>query len=347
MARPVARVADMRSGTRHLLSVDRRPPGGATVLAAIAATVALVVAVIHASVPTGLAAAAVASIAWCVTLLLLRRLDAARAMALRDPLTGLPNRVLLDDRIDQAIARAQRTGESFSLLVIDLDGFKEVNDVRGHEAGDQVLVATAARLEEVVRASDTVARIGGDEFVVLSLGAATEEEAATLIARIRSELRAPFVVGDGVAEIDASVGVAIFPTDGGSPAELLGHADAKMFQSKRGALEPGTQRVRGNLDVGIVRELEAALENGELVVHFQPIISVATGAPVAAEALVRRVHPERGLVTPAEFLPHVERTAVMRELTLHVLDRAFRELARWRTLGHPIGAYVNVPMRLL
>ncbi len=289
----------------------------------------------------------VAIVAWMAALLLFRRLVDAEEVALRDPLTGLPNRLLLDDRIEQAIVRAERSEEAFAILAIDLDGFKEVNDIRGHEAGDQVLVATGARLGAIVRASDTVSRIGGDEFVVLSLGTRTEEEAAHLVTRIRAEIRAPYVVSGGLVEIDASVGIALFPDGGGSPVELLAQADSKMFESKRGAHAHDAPKRRGSLDVGIVREFEKALENDELVVHFQPIVEITTGVPVAAEALVRRVHPERGLVTPAEFLPHVERTSVMRELTLFVLGQAYAEVVRWRGLGRELTAHVNVPLRMI
>src|SRR5262249_31802185 len=134
------------------------------------------------------------------------RLHAAESFAVRDALTGLPNRMLLDDRLEQALRRCRRTADSFALMVIDLDGVKEVNDLRGHDAGDLVLQSIARRLESVVRASDTVARIGGDEFVVLSLGTRTEEEAATLVGRLRHVLRRPYPVEGGTVEIDASIG---------------------------------------------------------------------------------------------------------------------------------------------
>jgi diguanylate cyclase len=337
----------MASGTAQTRFIETRRAVLVSVVASAGLLAALVLEHDRPATVVITAIGLVAAIAWVATLLLFRRLLEVRELALRDGLTGLPNRALLDDRIHQAVVRAERSGEPFALFALDLDGFKEVNDVRGHEAGDAVLVETAARLGSIVRAADTVARVGGDEFVLLSIGTGSEDEAAALVGRIRSEVRAPYVVPGGLVEIDASIGWALFPSDGGSPVELLGRADNKMFQTKRSALETGVKPRRGTLDVGIVREYETALSNGELVVQFQPIVDLATGATVAAEALVRRVHPQRGLITPAEFLPHIERTSVIRELTLHVIDQALRETARWDALGHGLRTHVNVPLRMI
>ncbi len=278
--------------------------------------------------------------------LLIRRLGHARVLALTDPLTGLPNRILLDDRVEQALRRARRNGEAFGLFVIDLDGFKEVNDIRGHETGNHVLQAIARRLESVVRASDTVARVGGDEFVVLSLGTRTEAEAATLVGRLRHALRRPYRVEGHVVEVDASIGWAIFPDDGATPQELIGRADGQMYATKRDTGEDAARR-RATLDAGVVREYESALERAELVVHYQPVLDLRSGAVRSVEGLVRRVHPRRGLIVPADFIPHVERTPLIRSLTLHVLRDALANAKRWERLGHPIGVSVNVPYRIL
>jgi len=274
------------------------------------------------------------------------RAIAAESLALRDALTGLPNRTLLDDRIEQALQRSRRTASSFALMVIDLDGFKEVNDIRGHDAGDQVLRSIGRRLESVVRASDTVARIGGDEFVVVSLETGTEQEATALVGRIRNALRRPYAVDDGGAvELDASIGWAIFPNDGASPEELLGRADEQMFVTKRDSADDSAITRRGSLDAGIVREFEAALRHNEVVVHYQPIVEVSSGAVSGVEALVRRRHPARGLLPPAEFLSHVERTPLIRALTLHVVAEALAETSRWPQEWGPIGVAVNIPYR--
>ena len=271
----------------------------------------------------------------------------AESLALRDALTGLPNRTLLDDRLEQALQRSRRTARSFALLVIDLDGFKEVNDIRGHDAGDQVLQAIARRLESVVRASDTVARIGGDEFVVLSLETASEEEVSTLVGRLRHALRRPYTVDGGVVEIDASIGWAVFPDDGASAEELLGRADEQMFVTKRDSGDDSAITRRGSLDAGIVREFEAALKQNEVVVHYQPIIDVRSGTVASVEALVRRRHPERGLLPPAEFLSHVERTPLIRALTLYVIGEALAETSRWPEEWGTIGVAVNIPYRAI
>jgi diguanylate cyclase (GGDEF)-like protein len=230
----------------------------------------------------------------------------AEALALRDPLTTLPNRSLLEDRVEQALARARRTGEPFALVVLDLNGFKEVNDIRGHRAGDVVLQWLAERLESVVRESDTVARVGGDEFAVLSLGTRDEHEAALLVGRLRAALRSPLAVEGVRVEVDASIGYALYPDDGATPEELLARADRQMYVTKRDT--SGPTPLRGSLDAGIVREFETALERNELLVHYQPILRLDDGSVVGAEALVRRLHPDRGVVSAAEFIPHVEGT---------------------------------------
>jgi len=179
--------------------------------------------------------AAFAFLGATVANLLVSRLVTAQRLALRDALTGLPNRALLDDRIEQALARSQRTAEPFALLVVDIDGFKGVNDVRGHEAGNTVLRVIAKRLQAVVRGIDTVARVGGDEFVVLSLGTSSDDEAAALVGRLRNDLRRPYRIDGGLVEIDASIGWALFPQDGLTPGELLARADGQMYATRSGS----------------------------------------------------------------------------------------------------------------
>jgi diguanylate cyclase len=273
------------------------------------------------------------------------RLRNAQSQALRDPLTGLPNRVLLDDRIEQALHRARRTGESFTLIAVDLDGFKDVNDVRGHRAGDAVLRALARRFEAIVRASDTVARIGGDEFVVLSLATGDDDQAAALVGRLRHALRRPFRVDGFTVEIDGSVGWAVFPADGANADELLARADGQMYATKRDTTDESY--LRRGVDAGIVRDVESALEQDELVVLYQPILDLSSGEPWAAEALVRRVLPDKALLLPAEFVPHVERTPLARELTFLVVSDALRSAEAWAARGIDLGVSVNVPYRLL
>ena len=252
-----------------------------------------------------------------------RRLRAARSQALQDPLTGLPNRVLLDDRIQQALRSSQRSGEPFTLILVDLDGFKDVNDVRGHSAGDAVLRSLARRFDAIVRSADTVARVGGDEFVILSLGTGNDEQAAALVGRLRHALRRPFRVEGAMVEIDGSIGWAVFPTDGATADELLARADGQMYATKRDSSDDALLLRRG-VDAGVIRDVEAALQRNELMVLYQPILELATGEPRSAEALVRRVLPDGSLLAPAEFVPHVERTPLVRELTFLVVAEAHR-----------------------
>jgi diguanylate cyclase (GGDEF)-like protein len=290
--------------------------------------------------------AAIAFVAGASGVVLNWRLGRAHSHALRDPLTGLPNRVLLEDRIEQALRRSRRTAEPFTLIVVDLDGFKDVNDVRGHGAGDAVLRNLARRFESILRSSDTVARVGGDEFVVLSLGTRDDQQASALVGRLRHALRRPFRVGGAAIEIDASVGWAVYPTDGATSDELLARADHQMYATKRDTVDDALLLRRG-VDAGVVRDVETALERNELVVVYQPIIDLATGAPHGVEALVRRLLPDRALVPPADFVPHVERTPVVRELTFLVVADALGSAQLWRDAGHDLNVSVNVPYRLV
>jgi diguanylate cyclase (GGDEF)-like protein len=274
------------------------------------------------------------------------RLRRARSQALRDPLTGLPNRALLDDRIEQALRRSRRNGEPFTLILVDLDGFKDVNDVRGHSAGDAVLRALSRRFEAIVRESDTVARVGGDEFVVLSLGTGDDEQAAALVGRLRHALRRPFRVEGAAVEIDGSVGWAVFPANGATANELLARADGQMYATKRDTADDALFLRRG-IDAAVVRVVEIALERNELVVVYQPILDLRTGEPRAAEALVRRLLADDVLLPPAEFVPHVERTPLVRELTFLVVADALRSAQLWSDAGHELSVSVNMPYRLL
>ncbi len=274
------------------------------------------------------------------------RLGKAHSQALRDPLTGLPNRVLLEDRIEQALRQSRRSDEPFTLIVVDLDGFKDVNDVRGHRAGDAVLKTLARRFEAILRASDTVARVGGDEFVVLSMSTGSDDTALTLVGRLRHALRRPFRVDGATVEIDGSIGWAVYPEDGTTADELLARADGQMYATKRDTNDQPTFLRRG-VDASVVRDVETALERKELVVVYQPILDLATGAAHSAEALIRRVLPDQALVPPAEFVPHVERTPLARELTFLVVADALSSAQLWSKAGHDLGVSINIPYRLL
>jgi diguanylate cyclase (GGDEF)-like protein len=248
--------------------------------------------------------------------------------------------------VEQTLRRSRRTGEPFALILIDLDGFKDVNDLRGHGAGDAVLRTLARRFQTIMRASDTVARVGGDEFVVLSLGTEDDAQAEALVGRLRHALRRPFHYDGTTLEIDGSIGWAVYPADGSSVGELLGRADTQMYATKRDTADEAMLLRRG-VDAAVVRDVENALEQNELMVVYQPIIDLKTGAPHAVEALVRRLLPDHSLLPPAEFVPHVERTPVVRELTFLVVEDALRWAEAWDEDGHELGVSVNIPYRLL
>ena len=251
-------------------------------------------------------AVAITLAAWAgiATLLLGRQIQVAHALSLRDALTGLPNRALLNDRIDQALARSRRTEEPFALLVVDLDGFKGVNDVRGHEAGNQVLRTIGRRLESVVRATDTVARVGGDEFVVVSLGTATDEEAAALVGRMRQAPPTP-VRRRRRARRDRRVDrVGAVPAGRPRAGDLIARADGQMYATKRDSSQEDALPFVRSVDRGVIRDFESALERGQVVVHYQPIVDVRSGAvragggarPTCSSRPARdavRVHPAR------------------------------------------------------
>jgi diguanylate cyclase (GGDEF)-like protein len=252
----------------------------------------------------------------------------------------------LDDRIEQALRRSRRTGEHFTLIAVDLDGFKDVNDVRGHRAGDAVLRTLARRFEAILRESDTVARVGGDEFVVLSTETGSDDTATALVRRLRHALRQPFRVDGRTIEIDGSIGWAVFPADGTTSDELFSRADGQMYATKRDMADDSVF-IRRGVDTGIVRDVEEALTQKELLVIYQPIIDLATGAAHSAEALIRRVLPDQTLVPPAEFVPHVERTPLARELTFLVVADALASAELWSQAGHDLGVSINIPYRLL
>ncbi|MEJ5270294.1 MAG: EAL domain-containing protein [Hydrogenophilus sp.] len=246
-----------------------------------------------------------------------------------DALTGLPNRALARDRIDRALARARREGETVYLLFLDLDGFKEVNDLYGHDAGDALLVETAARLKTCVRESDTVARLGGDEFLILVEGSATASTAQRIAESARDVLRQPFVVQDHRAQVTVSIGVAAFPNDAEDAETLMRLADAAMYAAK----ESGKNRVRFyserieskvRFEAEQRRALEHALANGEFELFLQPVVQLPERTVTTAEALLRWRHPHQGLRSAAEFIPLAEASGLIRPIGLWVLQEAAR-----------------------
>ena len=270
--------------------------------------------------------------------------------ALHDSLTGLPNRVLFHDRIETALANARRTGGRAAVLLLDLDGFKEINDALGHASGDQLLRELAVRLRGTLRDTDTIARLGGDEFgVVMPAGSADDVlETAT---RIHVAVDEPFEIGGLSLHVKTSVGGVLYPDDASDADTLVRFADVAMYAAKRNRtrieLYNPAADVSSRESLSLGSELRRALEAGDIVAHYQPKVEVSSGRVVGAEALVRWDHPERGIVLPSQFLPVVQKAGLMGSLTALVLQGAAAEAAAWSRDGLDLGVAVNVDVDAL
>ncbi len=280
-----------------------------------------------------------------------KRQQALEHQALHDALTGLPNRTLLFDRLESAIAFAQRTNNPLAVLLIDLDRFKEVNDTLGHHMGDILLKQVSSRLQGHMRKSDTVARLGGDEFALLLPQTADLETARRLAGKILRALEKPFKLPELTLDISASIGIAMFPQHGDEAAGLIQMADVAMYTAKQD--QSGFAVYDAEKDQNSVRhltlsgELRRAIEGGQLVLHYQPKVSLEKGRIVGAEALVRWQHPKHGFMPPDEFIGLAEQTGLIRPLTFWVLDTAARQCAEWRRDGLEIEVAVNLSARHL
>jgi diguanylate cyclase (GGDEF)-like protein/PAS domain S-box-containing protein len=279
----------------------------------------------------------------------------SRAMALQlshlaehDFLTGLPNRLLLNDRLTQAISLSKRHDGQLAVLFLDLDRFKNINDSLGHDVGDQLLRSVASRLASCVRRSDTVSRQGGDEFVVLLSELNEAQDAAITAAKILDAVTLPHGIGPHSVQISVSIGVSIYPEDGVTADVLTRNADAAMYEAK----ENGRNNFQFFKQVMNIRAVERqffesglrrALEKKEFLLHYQPIINLETGEVTGAEALIRWPHPERGLIPPAQFVPIAEDCGLILPIGRWVLREACKQARAWLDAGlRPIPISVNI-----
>lgn len=279
-----------------------------------------------------------------------RREQQLEHQALHDPLTGLPNRTMLGERITYQIELCRRDRQPLCLLLIDLDHFKQINDSLGHQMGDLLLIEVARTLENALEPSQTVARLGGDEFAILlpNLG---PPRAVNLANRLRAAFREPYQVDNYTLQTDASIGISVYPEDGEDASTLLQRADVAMYLAKRNRQEFAFYDPRldtnGPRQLALIVDLRHAIEQDLLQIHFQPLVDLASGAVVGAEALLRWEHPEYGKIHPERIAEIAEQTGTINRLTQWVLDAAIGNCALWHQSGLPIGVSVNISVRNL
>jgi len=258
--------------------------------------------------------------------------------ALHDPLTHLPNRLLLQQRIEQALVDAEQRGGRFAVMFMDLDGFKQVNDAYGHQTGDALLVAVATRTRQLLRAADVMARLGGDEFVLV-VGIDNDEDVSSLAGRIIQAVGTGNLVPGHELQVTASIGIAICPDHATTERQLMGYADAAMYQAKeagRNAFVVFAEWMSDSAEqqFRLLADLRRAIQSNQLFLHYQPKVRVSTHQVCGAEALVRWNHPEHGLIPPDRFIRLAERSGVIHEIGRWVLNEACRQLRRWHDAGH-------------
>jgi diguanylate cyclase (GGDEF)-like protein len=273
------------------------------------------------------------------------REEEIRFQATHDALTGLPNRTLFLDRVTYAIAGSKRNGPSVGMIMMDVDRFKEINDTLGHQFGDQLLIEIGRRLEHTLRQSDTVARLGGDEFAVMFL-APTFKHAEEVAARVETAFDAPFVLGDVSIDVNASLGIALYPAHADDAGTLMRHADVAMYDAKRE--HSGVAVYEAGRDdhtlrrLSLMMELRQAITRDELELYFQPKADVKSGRVGHAEALVRWNHPKHGVMRPDEFIPLAEQSGKIGLITKWVIRKAIAQCAEWRRDGLELAVAVNL-----
>jgi diguanylate cyclase (GGDEF)-like protein/PAS domain S-box-containing protein len=278
--------------------------------------------------------------------------DKINQLAFYDPLTQLPNRVLLADRMHQTLAHCRRNQEIAAVCMLDLDGFKQVNDTLGHAAGDQLLCEVAQRLQECIRREDTAARIGGDEFALLLGGFTNVYECEQTLKRIIATVAAPYRITGQITHISASIGVTLFPEDSSDPDILLRHADQVMYEVKQTSkngyqLFNSIHERRNQRAQEFLKKIGEALVSGQFELYYQPKIDCRQGKVIGVEALVRWNHPILGILTPSEFIPLIEHNDLIIALGEWTVRQALLQLAEWRKAGFDLRISVNTPARQL
>jgi diguanylate cyclase (GGDEF)-like protein len=270
--------------------------------------------------------------------------------ALHDSLTGLPNRALFRDRIEQALLLSIREGTEFTVMMIDLDRFKEVNDTLGHHAGDLLLQTLSERLLGELRASDTIARLGGDEFGLV-LNRAAADALPQIVDKIRGAIEKPVLIHGLPIGVEASIGGATYPGHGGDVDTLIQCADVAMYVAKREnrpfALYDPESSTHDPLRLTLIGELRRAIDAHELILHYQPKAALRSGSVQSVEALLRWNHPERGLIMPDAFIPLAQQTGLIKPLTLYVIEEAIKQCLSWQREGLALSVAVNLSTRNL
>ncbi|QFY41802.1 EAL domain-containing protein [Candidatus Methylospira mobilis] len=278
--------------------------------------------------------------------------DKLEQLAYYDPLTQIPNRLLLADRMHQAVAQTRRQNCLLAVGYLDLDAFKPINDQYGHEMGDRLLIEVSQRISKAIREVDTVARLGGDEFAFLLLGLENIDQCASTLQRMLDCIARPFSLNENTVEVSASIGATLFPEDDADADTLLRHADQAMYQAK----QSGKNRFQiydSELELNrrthgeVLNRIQYALENGELVLYYQPIISLQTSEFASVEALLRWQHPDCGLVLPSDFLPLLQNQTLAQTVDRWVMEKAMQQLIDWAGQGLNIAVSVNLSVHTL
>jgi diguanylate cyclase (GGDEF)-like protein/PAS domain S-box-containing protein len=264
-----------------------------------------------------------------------------------DVLTNMPNRILLADRLSQSIVHCQRRNRSLAVAYMDLDGFKVVNDTYGHDLGDKLLVELSKRMKEALREGDTLARIGGDEFIAVIVDLESIEGSKPVLERLLRTTTDPITVGDVVVQVSLSIGVTLYPQDGADADQLIRHADQSMYIAKQAGknryqLFDAAQDSATKILQQSIGDVRSAMGRREFVLHYQPKVNMHTGKVIGVEALIRWQHPVRGLVPPLDFLPAIEGHFISLELGEWVIDTALTQISQWQSMDVPLPVSVNI-----